>query len=56
MGAIAHKIDLKILLRGFIDCKVTFVPREANGKAHKLAKLALLRGVNKVWREDFPSL
>jgi hypothetical protein len=47
---------MKTLLRGFIDCKVVFVPREANGKAHKLAKLALSRGVNKVWREDFPSL
>jgi hypothetical protein len=48
--------DLKALLRGFINYKVIFVPREANGKAHKLAKLALSRGVNKVWREDFPSL
>jgi hypothetical protein len=48
--------DTKILLRGTTDCKVEFVPREANGEAHKLAKLALLMGENKVWREDFPRL
>jgi hypothetical protein len=33
---------------------VNFVHREANGEAHKLAKLALSLGENKVWREDFP--
>jgi ribonuclease HI len=48
--------DIKSLLRGITDCKVEFVPREDNGEAHKLAKLAFSMGENRVWREDFPCL
>jgi hypothetical protein len=46
--------DVLQLMRSFLDCKVSFVHREGNGEAHKLAKLAISLGENKVWREDFP--
>jgi hypothetical protein len=41
------------LFQRFLEYKVNFVHREANGEAHKLAKLALSLGENKVWREAF---
>jgi ribonuclease HI len=46
--------DMQQLFRRFVEHSVQFVRREANKEAHKLAKLALSLGENKVWREDFP--
>jgi hypothetical protein len=48
--------DINFMLRGIRDYKVAFVPREANGEAHKLSKLAFSIGENRIWREDFPRL
>jgi ribonuclease HI len=46
--------DMQQLVRRFQEYAVHFVRQEANGEAHKLAKLALLIGENKVWMDDFP--
>jgi hypothetical protein len=42
------------LLQRFSEFSVQYVRREANGAAHKLAKLALSLGEDKIWRDDFP--
>lgn len=46
--------DMKLLLRSFQEYKVNYVQCEANEVAHKLAKLALSVGEDKLWREAFP--
>jgi hypothetical protein len=46
--------DMQQLLQRFQEYAVHFVRREANGEAHKLAKLALSIGENRVWMDDFP--
>jgi hypothetical protein len=46
--------DVQQLFRRFSEHSVHFVRREANTDAHKLAKLALSLGENKVWRDAFP--
>jgi ribonuclease HI len=46
--------DVQQLFRRFAEYSVHFVRREANIDAHKLAKLALSMGENKVWRDGFP--
>jgi ribonuclease HI len=46
--------DMQQLLRRFSEFSVQFVRREANGAAHKLARLALSMGENKFWRDNFP--
>lgn len=46
--------DIKASLGFFQDVVVQHVKRDANGEAHRLAKLALTFEDNRVWREDFP--
>jgi ribonuclease HI len=46
--------DMQQLLWRFQEYTVHFVRREANGEAHKLAKLALSLGENRVWTDVFP--
>jgi hypothetical protein len=47
--------DAKFLLTHVPDWRVKHVRRTANMVAHRLAKLALVQGENRVWREDYPS-
>jgi hypothetical protein len=46
--------DTRRMFWNFQECSVRHVQREANVEAHKLAKLALSLGENRVWLEDFP--
>jgi hypothetical protein len=46
--------DALQIMQSFLNCKVSFIHREGNEEAHKLAKLAISLGENKVWREDYP--
>jgi exonuclease III/ribonuclease HI len=46
--------DAQQLSRRFLEYTVRYVQREANGEAHRLAKLALSREGYMVWRENFP--
>jgi ribonuclease HI len=46
--------DIKMLLQNFNVWQVKHVQREANGAAHRLARLTLLNGFDQTWYENFP--
>jgi hypothetical protein len=46
--------DMQQLLWRFSEFLVQFIRRETNDAAHKLARLALSMGENKIWRDNFP--
>ena len=45
--------DIKRLFQNFNTWQVKYVPREANGVAHRLARLALTNGLEYTWHDDF---
>jgi hypothetical protein len=51
-SAVIH--DAKILLCNVSQWRVCHVRRIGNMAAHKLAKLALSLGEERVWKEDYP--
>ena len=46
--------DMQQIFQSFQEHTVNFVRREANGEAHRLAKLPLALGKNKIWMDAFP--
>jgi hypothetical protein len=47
--------NAKFLLTYVPDWRVKHVRRTANMAAHRLAKMVLVQGENRVWRDDYPS-
>jgi hypothetical protein len=47
--------DAKFLLTHVPEWRVKHVRRSANMAAHRLAKMALVLGENRIWRDDYPS-
>jgi ribonuclease HI len=45
--------DIKTLFQNFNAWQVKYVPREANGAAHRLARLALTNGLEYTWHDNF---
>ena len=42
--------DIKVLMRDWTGCKITWRRRSANRAAHTLAKVAVGDGISQVWR------